>query len=335
MRDPHTPPAGRSQPFKTAARLPRYNGRPGGAARARSEVGRMTVGFIGLGIMGRPMALNLAGAGTPLVVWNRTPARGEALRAAGARVAAGPGEVFRQAEVVLLMLADEAATDAVLARGTPGFAARVAGRTVVQMGTMSPAHSAGLAADVLAAGGAYAEAPVSGSRGPAEAGRLVAMLAGEPDTVARVRPLLAPMCAETIPCGPVPGALLMKLAVNLFLITMVSGLAEAAHFAARHGLDLETFARVLASGPMASEVSRGKARKLVEDDLAAQAAVADVLKNNRLIAEAARERGVASPLLDVCHELFAETLALGHGGLDMVAVIRAIEARTEAERAWS
>ncbi|MCK2219436.1 NAD(P)-dependent oxidoreductase [Actinomadura sp. ATCC 31491] len=287
-------------------------------------------GFIGLGIMGRPMALNLARAGTPLVVWNRTPGRAGELRAAGARVAASPAEVFRQAGVVLLMLADEAAMDAVLDRGAPGFAARVAGRVVVHMGTTSPAYSSGLAADVRTAGGRYVEAPVSGSRGPAEAGRLVAMLAGEPDTVAEVRPLLAPMCARTVPCGPVPGALLMKLAVNLFLVTMVGGLSEAVHFAAGHGLDLDTFAQVLDAGPMASEVSRVKTRKLAEGEHTAQAAIADVLKNNRLIAEAARARGLASPLLDVCHELFAETLALGHGGLDMVAVIRAIEARTAA-----
>ncbi len=294
----------------------------------------MTVGFAGLGLMGQPMAVNLARAGTPLVVWNRTTSRAEAARAAGARVAADPDELFRRARVVLLMLADEAAVDGVLGRGTPSFEARVSGRIVVHMGTTAPAYSAALAGDVLAAAGRYVEAPVSGSRGPAEAGRLVAMLAGEPDAVEEVRPLLAPMCSGTVPCGPVPGALLMKLAVNLFLITMVSGLAEATHFAARHGLDLETFARVLGAGPMASDVSRAKASKLVEGDFAAQAAIADVLKNNRLIAEAARERGVAAPLLDVCHALFAETLRLGHGGLDMVAVIRAIEARTERGQTW-
>jgi 3-hydroxyisobutyrate dehydrogenase len=141
------------------------------------------------------------------------------------------------------------------------------------------------------------------------------------------------MCAEAITCGPVPAGLLMKLAVNVFLITMVSGLAESAHFAARHGLDMEKFTRVLESGPMASEVSRVKARKLLEGDFTAQAAIADVLKNNRLVAVAARASGVASPLLDVCHALFAETLALGHGTLDMVAVVRAIEARTEGRQA--
>ncbi|MFF5435951.1 NAD(P)-dependent oxidoreductase [Streptomyces achromogenes] len=292
----------------------------------------MKVGFIGLGVMGRPMALRLAHAGTPLVVWNRTPGRAEPLRAAGAEVAADAAEVFARANVVLLMLADEAAVHAVLGRGTPELATRVAGRTVVHMGTTAPEYSRALEADIRAAGGRYAEAPVSGSRVPAEHGQLVAMLAGEEDAVAAVRPLLAPMCRETFGCGAVPGALLMKLSVNLFLITQVTGLAEAFHFAERQGLDRRLFLEVLDAGPMASAVSRMKAPKLRERDFAVQAAALDVLKNNRLIADAARAAHLASPLLDVCHALFRETVARGHGGEDMVAVLRAIEARTAGAR---
>lgn len=278
--------------------------------------------------MGRPMALNLARAGTPLVVWNRTPGRCVPLRDAGAEVADSAAEVFDRARVVILMPADEAAVDAILARGTPDFAARVAGRTVVQMGTVSPEYSAALADAVRAAGGTYVEAPVSGSRVPAEQGGLVAMLAGDDGAVAEARPLLAPMCRETFDCGPVPGALLMKLAVNLFLITQVTGLTEAFHFAGRHGLDRRRFLDVLDAGPMASAVSRMKAPKLLSRDFTVQAAATDVLKNNRLIAETARTSGTASPLLDVCHALFEETVAGGHGGEDMVAVLHALEART-------
>jgi 3-hydroxyisobutyrate dehydrogenase len=291
----------------------------------------MDIGFIGLGLMGQPMAFNLVRAGTALIVWNRSPGKCDALRAAGAKVVGSPAEVFQQARVVILMLADDAAIDSVLARGTAGFEANVAQRAVVHMGTTSPAYSSALEADIRAAGGEYVEAPVSGSRDPAVAGRLVAMLAGRSDIVEEVRPLLQPMCHETIVCGPVPSALLMKLSVNLFLITMVSGLAEAVHFADRHGLDLRRLLHVLDSGPMASGVSRVKALKLVERDFSPQAAIADVLKNNRLIAESARQSGVASPLLDVCHTLFGEAQALGDGRLDMAAVIRAIEVRTAGE----
>lgn len=287
------------------------------------------VGFIGLGVMGQPMALNLARAGTPLVVWNRTAARCEPLREAGASVAAALAEVFQRTRTVILMLGDDTAIDAVLGRGTPRFVAQLARRTVVHMGTTSPAHSRALEADIRAAGGRYIEAPVSGSRGPAEEGRLVAMLAGDDAAVAEVRPLLEPLCHQTVACGAVPGALLMKLAVNTFLITQVTGLAEAFHFADRHGLDRGRFLDVLDAGPMASSVSRAKAAKLLTRDFEVQAAILDVLKNNRLITEQARASGLACPLMDACHALYGETAALGHGQADMAAVLYAIEARTD------
>ncbi|WP_267883755.1 NAD(P)-dependent oxidoreductase [Streptomyces cellulosae] len=286
------------------------------------------VGFIGLGIMGQPMALRLARSGTPLVVWNRTPTRSEPLRAAGAEVAGGPAEVFARTDVVLLMLADGLAVDTVLGRGTPRFAERVRGHVIVHMGTTSPEYSQALESDIRTAGGRYVEAPVSGSRVPARNGQLVGMLAGAQDAVAVVRPLLAPVCRETFVCGPAPNALLMKLSVNLFLITQVTGLTEAFHFAERQGLDRRLFLDVLDAGPMASAVSRMKAPKLLDRDFTVQAAAHDVLKNNRLIAEAARRTGLASPLLDVCHALFEETVASGHGGEDMAAVLRALEARS-------
>ncbi|MGW5047465.1 NAD(P)-dependent oxidoreductase [Streptomyces griseoluteus] len=282
------------------------------------------VGFIGLGLMGEPMALNLARAGTPLTVWNRTAGRTRSLKAAGAQVAGSAAEVFDECDTVILMLADEPAMDAVLQRQPTGFGLDIAGRTVVHMGTTSPSYSTGLGMDIEAAGGRYVEAPVSGSREPARNGRLVAMLAGEAEAADAVEPLLAPMCRQTQYCGPVPGALLMKLSINLFLITMVTGLAEAAHFAERHGLDMERFLAVHDAGPMASDVSRTKLHKIVTGDLAAQAAAGDVLKNNRLIFEAAREAGVPTPLLDACYALFDTTVQLGHGGSDMVSVLEAI-----------
>ena len=153
----------------------------------------MELGFIGLGVMGLPMARRLAAAGRPLRVWSRS---GSAALddMPGVHHAASAAEVFEQADTVLLMLANAAAADAVLARGTPQFAHRVQGRTVVTMGTTAPEYSAGLAADVRAAGGRYVEAPVSGSRVPAEQGRLVLMLAGaDAGELARVAELLAPL----------------------------------------------------------------------------------------------------------------------------------------------
>ncbi|HEV2797526.1 MAG TPA: NAD(P)-dependent oxidoreductase [Nocardioides sp.] len=290
----------------------------------------MTVGFIGLGTMGLPMALNMVRAGTPLVAWNRSAPALEVAAGAGATVVDTPADVFREAETVFVMLMNGAVVDEVLERGTPRFAEMVAGRTLVHMGTTEASYSEGLSQDVTAAGGTYVEAPVSGSRRPAEDGQLVGMVAGPPAAVDALLPLLAPVCASTVRCGEVPGATRMKLAVNLFLITQVTGLAEAFHVAEGLGLDLEVFRSVVDAGPMASAVSRTKLEKLVHGDFAAQASIRDVHYNSRLVADAARGAGVSSPVLDACRDLFAEAEQLGHGSEDMAAVVRAIEARTAA-----
>jgi 3-hydroxyisobutyrate dehydrogenase len=290
----------------------------------------MSLGFMGLGHMGSPMAANLARAGLPLTVWNRTPGRDAPLAREGAHVAATPDELFARSDTVLLMLADGAAIDAVLDRAGPRFAARVGGRLIVPMGTMAPDYSRRLAADIRAAGGRYVEAPVSGSRKPAEAGQLVAMLAGAKEDFSALRPVLAPLCRQTVYCGPVPNGLVMKLAVNIFLLATVTGLAESVHFAQAHGLDLGSLATVLNQGQMASDISRLKIAKLVERDFAPHAAIADVAKNGRLITEAARAAGAATPLLAACDALYRETVALGHGADDMAAVLLALEARNTA-----
>jgi 3-hydroxyisobutyrate dehydrogenase len=288
-----------------------------------------TVGFIGLGVMGEPMALNLVRAGTPLVVWNRSPAKLDTLREAGAEVSATVAEVFASADPVIVMLANAGAIDTTLGRGTTEFDAMVRGRTVVPMGTTTPEYSAGLAADVRKAGGRYVEAPVSGSRVPATNGALVSMLAGDADAIELVRPILAPMCRQTVVCGEAPNGLLTKIAVNIFLITEVTGLAETMHFAERQGLDLDLVREVLDGGQMASDISRVKTAKLVARDFEVQAAISDVLQNNRFVVDSARAAGIATPLTDVCLDLYTETENLGLGGIDMAGVVHAIEQRTE------
>jgi 3-hydroxyisobutyrate dehydrogenase len=285
------------------------------------------VGFLGLGTMGAPMARTLVRRGVDLVVWNRSPDRARALAADGARVSAGVDDVLAACEIVLVMLANGDAVDAVLGRGPRGFERSLAGRTVVHLGTTAPAYSSALERDLRAAGASYVEAPVSGSRVPAERGELVGMLAGEPAAVARVRPVVALLCRETEVCGPVPAALTTKLVVNLFLIILVTGLAEAWHLAERHGLDLTTLRRVLDAGPMASAVSAGKLAKLAAGDFEVQAGLSDVLYNNALVAAVARASGTPTPLLDQCHRLFAEAEALGHGTDDMIGVIHALRSR--------
>jgi 3-hydroxyisobutyrate dehydrogenase len=274
------------------------------------------------------MALNLLRGGVPLVVWNRSSRAVDELGAAGAEVADSVADLFARSDRVLLMLANGAVVDSVLGRGTPVFEGLVRDHLVVHMGTTAPAYSEALGRDVVHAGGRYVEAPVSGSRLPAEEGRLVAMLAGDDGDLDEVETLVGPTCASVVRCGAVPSGLLMKLAVNLYLVTTVSGLVEAYHFAEQLGLDLDVFRDVVDAGQMSSPISRTKLAKLRADDFSVQAALADVLYNARLVTTAAAEAGVATPLIDASESLFAEADGRGHGGLDMVGVLRAFEALT-------
>lgn len=278
------------------------------------------IGFIGLGLMGEPMALNLVSAGQKLLTWNRTPAKLTPIIEAGAKAATSAEEVFARCETVILMLASADAVDAILGRGSAAFERQVRGKLIVNTGTAPPPWSAGLAAEVVKAGGHYVEAPVSGSRQQARERRLVAMLSGAAQDVAAARELLDPICHASFECGAIPGALRMKLAVNLFMIVMVSGLVEAFHFAERVGIDLAVLRDILAASPMASNVSLVKADKLVTRDWAAQAAIADVLKNVDLVREAADGAGASAPLIGICRELYGSAVVRGNGGLDMVAV---------------
>jgi 3-hydroxyisobutyrate dehydrogenase len=283
----------------------------------------MSVGFIGLGTMGAPMAGRLLAAGIALTVWNRSPAACAPLVARGARRAGSAADVFASCRIVLMALLDQAAVDAVLARGSPGFAGQVRGVTLVMLGTTSPGYSEALAADIRACGGAYVEAPVSGSRVPAEEGSLVGMVAGEPAAVERVVPLLAPLCRVVVRCGDVPAALRTKLAVNHYLIVLVTALAEAFMAAKAAGVDPRVLRDVLDAGPMASAVSRLKLDKLIAGDFSAQAAIDDVATIAELAAEQARLAAVEASLIAQAASLFRRARSRGLGRLDMVAVLHA------------
>lgn len=285
----------------------------------------MKVGFVGIGHMGEPMARNLLRAGIPVTVWNRSPEKCEGLIDIGATQAASLQDLFKSATTVLLMLFDSAAIDAVLGRTTPTFAARVSGKIIVHLGTTSPEYSRELELDVIAAGGAYVEAPVSGSRQPAEQGQLIGMVAGHEGAVERILPLLAPLCARVFRCGLVPGALRMKLAANHYLIGMVTVLAETTYAARGARVDLQTLRQVLDAGPMASIVSRTKLDKLVSRDFSPQAAIRDVSTITELVLGQCEGSGQDTPLIRQCALLYQQALAEGHGDKDMAAVIHAFE----------
>ncbi|MBS0658627.1 MAG: NAD(P)-dependent oxidoreductase [Verrucomicrobia bacterium] len=294
------------------------------------------LGFLGLGTMGEVMALRLLRAGHSLQVWNRTAAKAEPLLAAAAEagihvtVATEPAEVLAACPVVFLMLADGGATDAVLQRGTPGFGA-VRERLLVNCATVSPDYSHGLEQALRSAGARFVEAPVSGSRKPAEAGTLIAMLAGEPDAVAQVAPLFAPLARQAIDCGPVPNGTLTKLATNILLVNSVAALAEMMHFADAHGLDRRKVAEVVSNGQLGSDNVRIRSAKLAERDFSPHSAIRNVLDSLGRTGAAAAERDCRLPLTERTLDLLRETVRLGHAEEDMIAMAHALHALPTAD----
>jgi 3-hydroxyisobutyrate dehydrogenase len=294
----------------------------------RSEANREKIGFIGLGSMGEPMAQHLEAAGTHLVVWNRSEEKLRLLEIAGAEVAGSVDELFERVSTVIIMLANSTVIDQVLGRNSDRFVDLVRGHLVINMGTVAPTYSQRLCEDVTNAGGEFIEAPVSGTRKPAQDAALVAMVAGEASVTEKVSGLFNPMCREVIVCGEIPNALMMKLSLNVFLIALVSGLAECVHFAENNGVDRTLLLEAISSSHLSSDFSRVKLPKLLTRDFDAQARISDVLENSQLIVDVAREAGIASPLSDVCLSLFGETRDLDLANADTVAVLRAIEKRT-------
>jgi 3-hydroxyisobutyrate dehydrogenase len=141
--------------------------------------------------------------------------------------------------------------------------------------------------------------------------------------------VLRPMCSEVLDCGAVPRATLTKLTTTIVLLTSITGLAEAMHAADRMGVSREHLARAILSGPLASNVLRVKAPKLIAGDLAPQASIDSALANAILTHTAASAAGASTPLLSEIISLYQETRALGAAGLDLVAVIKAMEARDQ------
>jgi 3-hydroxyisobutyrate dehydrogenase len=278
------------------------------------------LGFIGLGTMGVPIAAHLLRAGSPLLVWNRTPEKAATLAAAGAEVAGSAGEVLARCETVIFMLTDAPALDEVLGRGSPSFATSVRDRTIVNMATIPASLSAALAADVAACGGRFVEAPVSGSRRPAEMGQLIAMVAGDQPDTRRVHALIAPACREVIHCGPVPAGLLMKHATSLLLIPTFVALSEAGAFVRRAGLSPEAFARALLAGQMASDLLRARLPKLLSGDFSPHSSAANVLLGAEAALDAVHAAGSGDVVLEAARRLLARACDAGLGDRDVMVL---------------
>lgn len=287
-----------------------------------------TIGVIGLGVMGEPIARNLLAAGFELAVFNRSYAKAERFRD-DAVVTGSARDVFQVSDAVILIVPGEHEIDDVLERSGGVVRAPVKDRIVINMATVAPDYSERLAADVAAAGGRYVEAPVSGSRRPAEARQLVILAAAADDAVVdEVQPLFSAIGKITLRCGTPPSAMRMKLANNLLLITLMAGFTEAVHFARGIGVDLERFADMVLAGPMANDLFRGKARKLLDRDFAPEAAIKHVHKDIRLICAEAGRVGIHAPIASTQASLFAAAVEIGLAEDDAVGVLNVLEDRS-------
>ena len=278
----------------------------------------MRVGFLGLGFMGTPMACNLARR-YPLTVWNRSASKYPALKKAGATIAESPSKVLEQSDITFTMLFNAPAIESII---DDSFTRALRGKTIVNTSSVPVEFSTSFARRVHEAGGSFIEMPVSGSKIPAEQGQLVGMMAGDPDIAERIRPVVEPITCAAVYCGPIGSGLKMKYAVNLLLITLTVGLAESMNLARAQGLNLEAFAKVLEACPMASNYSKIKVKKMLDEDWSAQATIKDCHNSTELIQSAAASVDTKAPFIQLCGALYGEAKALGLGEEDMIAVTK-------------
>ncbi|KAF9870923.1 hypothetical protein CkaCkLH20_11595 [Colletotrichum karsti] len=281
----------------------------------------MRVGFLGLGVMGTPMALNLARK-FPLTVWNRSASKYPALTQAGAAIGETPAKVVERSDVIFAMLFDGPALTSIF---NEDFRTALRGKTLVSTASIPVDISKYVAEQVQKAGGDYIEMPVSGSKIPAEQGRLVGLMAGDPAVAERIRPYVGPLTAAAIYCGPIGFGLKTKYAVNLYLNNMTAALAESFSLAQAQGLNLEAFGQVLDAGPMASPYSKIKVAKILNNDWSPQAAVKDCYNSTKLIVEAAENAGVRAPYADLCRSVYKEASESGLDEEDMIAVYKVFQ----------
>ena len=197
-----------------------------------------TIGFIGLGAMGTPMAWNLDEAGYDLLVYNRSDDPTEPFAEAGIDVAESPRDVGQRADIVVTMVTDDEALAAVLDGETGLLAGIESGTTVVQMSTVTPEATEAAAQTVRAQNARFVDAPVSGTVGPAKAGTLTVLAGGDTEVIDDVEEILAAMGEPVVRCGDAGDGARMKLFVNLLLGDMMGAYAEALTFGAAQGLDL-------------------------------------------------------------------------------------------------
>ena len=279
-----------------------------------------TVAVLGTGIMGGPFARNIARAGMTVRAWNRTREKAEPLAQYGVEVADSPAEAATDVDVVLTMLSDGAAVEEVMDSGG-ALATMSADGIWLQMSTVGIAATERLAAMAAEAGVGFVDAPVVGTRGPAEEGQVLVLAAGPPDVRDRAAPVFDAIGRETRWLGEEPGAASrMKLVFNGWLVSLVESLAETLVFARAVGVPPEQFLDAIKDTPMGLAYAELKGRAMVAEDFDEVAfPLRWAAKDARLVVVAAEGAGIELPLLRVAAEQFTRAVEAGHGDEDMAA----------------
>jgi 3-hydroxyisobutyrate dehydrogenase len=279
------------------------------------------IGFIGLGIMGAPMAANLLRAGFHVSVWNRTRSRAEAFVSRnGGHMSETAAQAALDAGIVISMVVDAPDVEDVLL-GIGGAAEGLrAGGLVIDMSTISPSASVRIAKRLREQDVGFLDAPVTGSRPKAEDGTLTIMAGGSEADFERATPVLEGMGALIVHVGPQGHGSMVKLINNTLAAVNAEAVAEALALARRAGVDPDALLKVVGAGSGASTMLELKARPMLEHDYEPLFKLEHMLKDIRHCLAEARALGVIAPLATQAEELYSAAAQRGLGNLDFAAV---------------
>lgn len=224
----------------------------------------MKVAFLGTGLMGLPMAQRLLAANIELIAYNRSLEKLAPLQAVGVEIAKHPHEAISACECVILMLTNAAAIRNILL--SEPSRANLAGRTVIQMGTITPTESKAIKDQVIAADGDYLEAPVLGSIPEAQSGKLIVMVGGTPEQFAQWSKLLQHFGSEPLLIGSVGSAAAVKLALNQLIASLSTAFALSLSFVQRQGIEVELFMQILRNSALYAPTFDKKLQRMRDRD---------------------------------------------------------------------
>lgn len=289
-----------------------------------------TVGFIGLGIMGAPMATHIIRAGYPMVVYNRTPSRMEPLLPLGARASRSCSELAAQSNVVISMVADSPDAEQVYLGEQGVLQSARPGTLLIDMSTISPVMAIKIAQAAAAKGCAMLDAPVSGGDVGARNATLSIMVGGDAQTFERARPILE-LLGKPVLCGPSGAGQTVKACNQIATALHMLGMAEALVLGAKAGVDPAVVLQVLSGGFAQSRVMDVRGPKVIRRDFAPGFRSRLHHKDLNIIRETARALGCCLPASALAHELFSAMQAQGWGDLDHSAVIKVLESLSNVE----